>query len=152
MRYQLITIGSLKRSFYRDACQFYADRIRPYAKLELVELKEAKTNNVKQTQAEESQSLLHAADGYRIGLDEKGKKFTSFELADWISELENRGISKLSLLIGGAEGHSEVLTTRVDLLWSLSPLTLPHELARLVLLEQIYRIETIRQGHPYHRG
>jgi 23S rRNA (pseudouridine1915-N3)-methyltransferase len=152
VRYQLVTIGSLKRPFYREACQFYLDRLKPYAKFELVELKEAKSDSPVQIQLLESQALVKAADGLLVGLDERGKLFSSSELAAWVSGLESRGVSKLSLLVGGAEGHCDELRSQADQLWSLSPLTLPHDLARLVLLEQVYRIETIRHGHPYHRA
>ena len=73
------------------------------------------------------------------------------QLAAHITALETRSISQVSLLIGGAEGHSDTLKQRVDESWRLSTFTMPHELARVVLLEQLYRIETIRAGHPYHR-
>jgi 23S rRNA (pseudouridine1915-N3)-methyltransferase len=151
MRYQLLVIGSLKRSFYQEACRFYQDRLQGFAKVELLELKESKANSPEQIQIQESQALLQAATGLLVGLDESGRGFRSKQLADWITDLENQGISKLSLMIGGAEGHSDQLRSQAKLLWSLSPLTLPHDLARLVLLEQLYRAETIRSGHPYHR-
>jgi 23S rRNA (pseudouridine1915-N3)-methyltransferase len=76
---------------------------------------------------------------------------SSKQVAEMIGKLETQSISTLSLLLGGAEGHSENLKKQAKELWSLSPLTLPHDLARLVLLEQLYRAETIRAGHPYHR-
>jgi 23S rRNA (pseudouridine1915-N3)-methyltransferase len=151
MRYQILAIGSLKRSFYQEACRFYQDRLQGFAKVELLELKESKANSAEQIQLQEGQSLLHSATGLLVGLDEAGRCFRSQQLASWITELENQGISRLSLMVGGAEGHSEQLKSQVKLLWSLSPLTLPHDLARLVLLEQLYRAETIRSGHPYHR-
>jgi 23S rRNA (pseudouridine1915-N3)-methyltransferase len=72
-------------------------------------------------------------------------------MAEVMTALENRAISQVSLLIGGAEGHSDALRSTCDVMWRLSDLTLPHELARLVLLEQLYRAETIRANHPYHR-
>ena len=68
-----------------------------------------------------------------------------------MEQLELNGGSRVSLLIGGANGHDEQLLAAVDESWSLGPLTLPHYLARLVLVEQLYRVETVRAGHPYHR-
>lgn len=151
MRYQLVTIGSVKRSFYAEGCAFYLGRLKNYSKVEVVELKEHKAANAETVKQAESEALLKAASGYIIALDETGKTFTSEKLAQKITTLENQSISLVSLLIGGAEGHSDVLKKSAKELWSLSALTLPHELARLLLLEQLYRAETIRAGHPYHR-
>ena len=151
MRYQLVCIGAAKRKFIVAGCQFYEARLRPFARLDIVALKESKAKTKAQVQLEESSNLLSAANGYIISLDEGGKQFGSIELASYISELENRSISQVSLLIGGAEGHSDALKRSAAASLSLSNLTLPHDLARLVLLEQLYRAETIRAGHPYHR-
>jgi 23S rRNA (pseudouridine1915-N3)-methyltransferase len=150
MRYQIITIGQLKRGFYQEGCTFYIERLKAYTKLELVEIKEAKAKTPEQVKVLESEALLKAASGYLIALDEKGKTLSSLQMAQAISKLETQSISTLSLLIGGAEGHSQHLKKTVQASWSLSNLTLPHDLARLVLLEQLYRAETIRAGHPYH--
>ena len=151
MRYQIITIGQLKRGFYQEGCQFYIGRLKTYAKLELIQIKEAKAKTPQQIKDLESAALLQAATGYVIALDEKGKSLTSKQMAETIEKLETQSISTISLLMGGAEGHSETLKQQVKALWSLSNLTLAHDLARLVLLEQLYRAETIRAGHPYHR-
>jgi 23S rRNA (pseudouridine1915-N3)-methyltransferase len=152
MRYHLVTIGSVKRSFYKQGCDFYLERLKNYSKVDVVELKEHKASSVETVKQAESDMLLNAASGYLIALDETGKMFTSEKLAQRVTTLENQSISLISILIGGAEGHSETLKQSVKELWSLSALTLPHELARLVLLEQLYRAETIRAGHPYHRS
>jgi 23S rRNA (pseudouridine1915-N3)-methyltransferase len=151
MRYHLIAIGNLKRKFYADGCAFYLERLKTYAKVEISELKEHKSTNSETVKQLESEALLKAASGCVIALDETGKTFTSKKLSQRITTLENQSVSLVSILIGGAEGHSEHLKKTVNELWSLSLLTLPHELARLVLLEQLYRAETIRAGHPYHR-
>ncbi len=151
MRYRLVAIGQLKRGFYRDGCQHFQKRLEPYAKLDLTELKESKANDAATVKTQEGDALLKATSGHLIALDERGKQHRSAELAERISALELRGISQVSLVIGGAEGLSDALRERVDELWSLSKLTLPHDLARLLLFEQLYRLETIRAGHPYHR-
>jgi 23S rRNA (pseudouridine1915-N3)-methyltransferase len=151
MRYHLIAIGNVKRKFYADGCAFYLERLKNYAKVEVVELKEHKASQAETVKQIESEALLKVASGFVVALDEIGKTFTSEKLSQRITTLENQSISLISILIGGAEGHSETLKKTVNELWSLSPLTLPHELARLVLLEQLYRAETIRAGHPYHR-
>ena len=151
MRYHLIAVGQLSRGFYAEGCAFYEKRLRRLAKLELSQLKEAKARDPSQVKEAESTALLSAASGYLITLDERGKPYTSRQLAERVSDLELRGVSSVSLLLGGAEGHSDTLKAQADEAWSLSKLTLPHELARLVLLEQLYRAETIRARHPYHR-
>ena len=151
MRYTVLAIGALKRGFYRDGVEFYTKRLSAYAKLEVRELREGRGGDAEGVKAQESEALLGSAQGYLIGLDEHGEMLDSRALADRITALETRGVSAVNLLIGGAAGHSEALKERVDAAWSLSKLTLPHELARLVLLESLYRAETIRAGHPYHR-
>jgi len=159
MRYRLLAIGKLKRGFYQAGCQHYLERLQAYAKAELIELKE-------KGGIDESAALLTAAQGYTaqgytaqvytaqvyiVALDEAGELLSTQQLADTLTRLELRGVSQLSLLIGGARGHSQALKSQVAALWSLSNLTLPHELARLVALEQLYRVETLRARHPYHR-
>lgn len=156
MRYRVIAIGPLKRGFYASGCAFYLARLSAYAKVEVLELPPSKAKDPHTARQEESAALLRASasrpSGYRVALDEAGEALTSRRLAETLSELELRGVSAIDLLVGGAEGHDEALRREVEASWSLSPLTLPHELARLVLLEQLYRAETIRGGHPYHRG
>ena len=151
MKYSLVVIGKLKHRFYREACVYFKKRLSNHAKIEIVELKEIKAplNKIKDL---ESKALLKVAKGYLVALDEKGQEYDSKKLAREITKFENQGISHISLLIGGAEGHSESLKKQVNAIWSLSKLTFTHELTQLLILEQLYRIETIRAGHPYHRG
>ncbi len=152
MKYHIVAVGQLKRGFLADGCHHYEKRLRPYAKLELTELKEGRGATAEATRERESQGLRSAATGHVVVLDERGLSHTTAALAQQVSALELRGVAQVSLLVGGAEGHADWLRSEADELWSLSALTLPHELARLVLLEQLYRIETLRAGHPYHRG
>ena len=149
MKYQIIAIGKLRRGFLRAGCEHFLERLGPYAKVELLELKEGRGQDVIE---QEGAALLRAASGYLIALDESGKEHTSASWAARMSKLEIRSVGQVDFLLGGANGHGDTLKTQVDELWSLSKLTLPHELARLVLLEQLYRSETIRSGHPYHRA
>ena len=151
MKYSLVVIGKLKHRFYRETCDHFQKRISGYAKVEIIELKEIKAPPTK-IKTLEGKALLKVAKGYLIALDEKGRQFNSQELAKEITSFENKGVNHISLLIGGAQGHGENLKDQVSMLWSLSKLTLAHDLAQLVLLEQLYRIETIRAGHPYHRN
>ena len=150
MKYQIVAIGKLKRGFLQTGCEHFLARLGAYAKVEVLELKEGRGNPAEVT-VQEGAALLKAANGYLVALDEGGREHTSAAWAAHISELEVRSVGQVSFLLGGANGHSGALKNRSDELWSLSKLTLPHELARLVLLEQLYRAETIRAGHPYHR-
>ena len=152
MRYRIIAVGQLKRGFYADGCEFYLDRLGRLAPTEIVEIKDGKEPDAQRRTSGESDGLLQRSDGKVVVLDERGKSFGSKELAGFIDEWETQSVSRVSLLLGGADGHSSQLRDRADALWRLSELTLPHELARLVLLEQLYRAETIRAGHPYHRA
>jgi len=145
MKYKVIAIGQLKRGFLRDGCDFYKKRLSNYSKVEEIELKESSEKE------RESEALLKKSGHFVIALDERGEQFTSKAFANYITQLENKSISEVSLLIGGADGHSDELKTKANKLISLSKATLPHELARMMLFEQLYRIESIRAGHPYHR-
>ena len=89
-------------------------------------------------------------DGVTVALDERGEQATSRELAARLERVRGSGGAGLTLCIGGADGHSDALRARADYLWSLSRLTLPHRLARVVVLEQIYRATSILAGAPYH--
>jgi 23S rRNA (pseudouridine1915-N3)-methyltransferase len=86
-----------------------------------------------------------------IMLDETGQSYTSRQLADKLSSLSNHGIKTLAFLIGGADGLSSAIKQEADLVLSLGKLTLPHQLVRVLLAEQLYRAHTLHTGHPYHR-
>ncbi len=150
MKYKIVTIGKLKRGFLQAGCAHFLERLGPYAKVEVLELKEGR-GGPQASVEQEGAALLGAATGHLVALDERGFEHTSASWAARVSELETRSVSQLSFLLGGANGHGDALKNRADERWSLSKLTLPHELARLMLLEQLYRSETIRAGHPYHR-
>ena len=84
-------------------------------------------------------------------MDERGESLTTSQLTKRLQDWEMRGVKRASYLIGASDGHTQELRNEADLVWALSPLTLQHELALVVLLEQIYRVATIQRGEPYHR-
>lgn len=136
MRLRVVAVGKPRLEYARLGVELYGARIRRYAPLELLFVREAG-------------ELLPKAEGHRrIVLDERGRLFTTEGLFRFLLGLEGE---RVAFLVGGAEGHPEEVRKGADLLLSLSPLTLQHELALLVLLEQLYRILTLRAGHPYHR-
>ena len=147
MRYRIVAVGQIKRGFYAEGCAFYLDRLQRVTSVEVLEIKDGKDRDDGRRKAAESASLLEQADGRVVVLDERGKQFGSGDLAQSIGLAETQAVSRLSFLIGGADGHSAELLDRADDVWRLSDLTLPHELARL-----LYRAEMIRSGHPYPRA
>lgn len=150
MRWRIAAVGRLRRGFARSGCEHYQDRLARWAKVEAVEVREGR-GTPGAVRAQEAAALWAQADGRVVALDERGRAFRTRDLAAHVAALERSGTSRITILVGGAEGLDTDLMTEVDEHWRLSDLTLPHELARLLLLEQLYRIETLRAGHPYHR-
>jgi 23S rRNA (pseudouridine1915-N3)-methyltransferase len=143
VKYRILAIGRPKLDYAAEGVREYTKRLGRYAQLEVEFLKDR----------EESQALLARSEGtFRIALDERGDRLSTAALVERLGTLEGRGeIKAVSFLIGGASGHTADLRERCDQLWSLSALTLQHELALVVLLEQLYRAFTIKRGEPYHR-
>lgn len=152
MRYRIVAVGRPGRRFVADGCRFYSDRLSKLAAVETVEVRAGRGADADEVRAKEATALRAQCDGQVVALDERGRAWSSEALAAHVAELELRGVSRMSLLIGGAAGLDRSLRDGADARWRLSQLTLPHDLARLLLLEQLYRIETIRAGHPYHRS
>jgi 23S rRNA (pseudouridine1915-N3)-methyltransferase len=125
----------MKSAALRAACDDYLSRIRHYAKIEEKEVKEARVPE----------------DSRLVALARDGEGWSSSELADLVGRWEMEG-RDVTFIIGDADGLPPDLLQRAERVWSLGPLTLPHELARVVVYEQLYRAYTIRRGEPYHRG
>jgi 23S rRNA (pseudouridine1915-N3)-methyltransferase len=145
MTWRIITIGKPAFSWAKEAADIYLKRLQNYTKVECVVIKDGPRRQV------EEQVLAASEKSVRIILDERGKALRSMELARWVEERQLRGVKAASLIIGGADGHSEALRSSADEVWKLSSMTLQHEVAWVVLLEQIYRAHTILKGEPYHR-
>ena len=129
----------------RDGIEEYALRLRPMATVTLEYLKPAAAG-------EESAALLRRSEGmHRIALDERGPQYTSRQFAARVGHWEQQRVKEIALLIGGAGGHSAALRAAVDEEWALARLTLQHELALVVVMEQLYRAYAIKGGLPYHR-
>lgn len=148
-------MGADRSGLFEPAAAEYLKRLSRYAKSELLELPASKKGGSDPLRArdEEGRALLARLDSRDtvVVLDEHGVELTSEELSRKVlQEAMSRG-RDLAFLIGGAEGHSEEVRKRGDLVLALSRLTLPHRLARVVLLEQLYRAFTIARGEPYHK-
>ena len=143
MKIRILAIGKPKLRYAADGIAEFQKRLQRACKVEIEYLKDK----------DESRQLLERSAGtYRIAMDERGDLLTTDKFVDRINALEQRGdVKTVSFLIGGSDGHSEELRQNSDALLALSPLTLQHELALVVLLEQIYRAYSIKRGEPYHR-
>ena len=145
MRWHVFTIGKPKLDFARLGVAEYLGRLKPFAPAEIVHLKAT-------TRAGESLALLERSKGmFRVVLDERGEHVASRALAQRIAAWELHSKRDLALLVGGADGHCDEVRQAAGWTWSLSKLTLQHELALVVALEQLYRAYTIKAGLPYHR-
>ncbi len=131
----------------------YLERIKRFAPCEVSELKEQSVADQKRAVVLEGGNLIAAVerDDFVVLLDEKGREFSSPQFADFIGQRQMAGTKRLAFVIGGFAGVSDEVKRRADLRLSLSPMTLTHELARVVLAEQIYRAFTLLAGLPYHR-
>lgn len=141
MRIQLIFLGKTRRPEIRALIDDYAGRIRRFVEVEIRELRPESAASAKRLDAIAGTTL--------VLLDAGGKKFTSEQFAEWVGSCRNRGEREIVFWCGAAEGFPEALSKRLSLRISLSPLTFSHELARVVLAEQIYRAFAILSGHPY---
>ncbi|MES2124435.1 MAG: 23S rRNA (pseudouridine(1915)-N(3))-methyltransferase RlmH [Gemmatimonadota bacterium] len=153
MQLHLLAVGKL-RPAYREACDDYLRRLRRVVPVTEREVREAgRAGSVARQRDEEGKRLLEAlpeqADA--VLLDLEGNAWSSEALATELQQWRERG-RDVAFLIGGAVGVSTAVTQRAALRWSLGPLTLPHELARVVVTEQLYRATTILRGEPYHKG
>ena len=143
MKIRVLAIGKPKLQYAATGIGEYCKRLGRSCDLEVRYLKEKDGA---------AQLLARSQGTWRIALDERGDRLTTAQLVDRINRLEQWGtIKTLSFLIGGSDGHSETLRKECDQILSLSPLTMQHELALVVLLEQIYRVYSIKRGEPYHR-
>jgi 23S rRNA (pseudouridine1915-N3)-methyltransferase len=146
MKVQIIAAGRPALAYARLGVDEYLKRLGRYGAYGMEVVKSG-------TREEVSERLLERSRGsYRIALDERGELLGTREFAGRLDALALRGdIKSLSFLIGGSDGHSAELRDACGMVLSLSPLTMQHELALVVLLEQLYRVETLRSGSPYHR-
>jgi len=146
MKITLVTVGKLKEKFLIDGVAEYLKRIKIFAKPEVREISECRTVE------EEGEKLLAQVpkDSFLIVLDVAGSELTSEGLAEKISALTLRGIADITFLIGGAFGLSDAVRQAANFRLSLSQMTFTHQMARLIIVEQIYRAFKIIRGEPYH--
>jgi len=155
----IITVGKLKEKYLRQGIEEYLKRLSAYAKVEIMEvadekapeeLSELEMVQVKQKEGERILAKI-SPDTYVVALAIQGKLKSSEELADRLDKLATYGKSKIAFVIGGSLGLSEEVLRRSDEQLSFSKMTFPHQLMRLILVEQIYRAFRINRGEPYHK-
>ena len=159
MEIKIITVGKIKEKYLNDGIAEYAKRLSRYCRMEIVELKEAKLPDhaspaeEEQVKTVEGESILRSlsADSYVIALDVKGKQLSSEQLSEKIENLALEGRSTVDFIIGGSLGLSEAVRKRADFRLSFSAMTFPHQMMRVILLEQIYRAFKISRNEPYHK-
>ena len=159
MKITILTVGKIKEKYLRDAIAEYSKRLSRYCKLEIIEVADEKTpENASETvedaiRSKEGERLLNnVRDGaFVITLEIGGKQLTSEELADKIDTLGVQGVSHIIFIIGGSIGLGREVLARSDYALSFSKMTFPHQLMRVILLEQVYRSYRIINGEPYHK-
>ena len=161
MRVTLLAVGRLKRgggeanlvARYRDRFNSGGRRLR-LGPLSEIELPESRASADQARREDEAARLLErcSIDARRIAVDERGLQLTSEQFANLLGRLRDDGCSEVAFFVGGADGHGDLLLDQAHERLSLGPMTLPHGLARVIVLEQLYRAVTILAGHPYHRG
>ncbi len=146
MQVRIIVAGKPALAYAKLGVEEYLKRLSRPGGHELIVIKPGSREDVSARLLEKSQGC------YRVALDERGESLTTRKLAERLDALEMRGdIKAVAFLIGAADGHNPELRQACDLVLTLSPLTLQHELALLVLMEQLYRVASLKTGSPYHR-
>ncbi|MFJ8259097.1 23S rRNA (pseudouridine(1915)-N(3))-methyltransferase RlmH [Peribacillus asahii] len=159
MNITIVTVGKLKEKYLKQGIDEYLKRLTAYAKVDIIELPDEKAPEtlsdvemlqIKEKEGERILSKINP-DAHVIALAIEGKMKTSEELADTIEKLGTYGKSKVAFIIGGSLGLSAEVMKRADEALSFSKMTFPHQLMRLILVEQVYRAFRIMRGEPYHK-
>jgi 23S rRNA (pseudouridine1915-N3)-methyltransferase len=146
MEWTILCVGKPKLSYALAGATEYADRLKHYVRIRMEWIKAG-------TAEAESERLLKASTGtFRIALDPQGWMGPTEAWLEHVVHWERTACTKVSFLIGGADGHHDRTRKEAHAVWALGPLTMQHELALVVLMEQLYRVQTLKHGKPYHRA
>ncbi len=152
MKINIVCVGKIKEKFFSEAINEYQKRLTRFCNLKIIEVDEAsKIENLEKKSEAEGKLLLNASSGAIVSLDSAGNLVSSTELADFIKSQELSGISEITFIIGGSNGLSKAVKESSKQIISFGKITFPHQLFRVVLIEQIYRAFTIIAGLPYHK-
>lgn len=156
MRLTLVSVGRVSEPFVKEACAAYAERIRRYVDLHLAEVPEeriasrGKKDHIVRQEGRRIREKLRP-DVFTVAVDEKGKSLSSIAFACFLEKWGNFGLKEIAFILGGPYGLDKSLKEEADFCLSLSPMTLTHGMAKMLLLEQIYRAFTLLRGTPYHK-
>ena len=149
MKLRLLVVGKAGKDF-KDYEASLKKRLQGAHQFEILELSESRAKQINQIKQDEAKIILKAAKSNFILFDEKGKSLSSVQ---WAALFEaKQGNASIDFVIGGAAGVADEVRQQAQSIWSLSSLTLPHQLARVLVVEQLYRAYSILQGHPYHKA
>lgn len=156
MKFTIVAVGKLKERFWIDACAEYLKRLQPYARTtvrEIADIDPARVGGIEAARDKEGTAILAAVPetSHVVLLAIEGKERSSTELSARLDSLTLGGASDFVFIIGGSDGVSDAVRARANETISFGPITLPHNLARVVLLEQLYRSQKISRGEPYHK-
>jgi 23S rRNA (pseudouridine1915-N3)-methyltransferase len=155
MRLVIICIGKTRESFIQEGIAKYLRYLKPYADVVVRELREERIADLREAplvRKKEAEKIVKSVPpgAHLVALDERGREFTSHEFAQFMNDRIDSGVREMTFVIGGAMGLEESVAEKADTVIALSRWTLTHEMARLVLLEQLYRAFTIIKGKTYH--
>ena len=161
MKISVIAVGKIKESFFREAISEYSKRLSKFCNINIVEVDEvvAKVENesgIKKSIEDEGRNITakldaFAKNGFVFALDIDGKELSTIDFKNKISEIKLSGVSDIAFVIGGSYGLSDEIKKRANMRLSFSKMTFPHQLFRVILLEQIYRAFKIENNEPYHK-
>lgn len=152
LKVNIVCVGTIKEKFFTDAISEYSKRLSKFCKLQIVEVaEESKEQSIEKKIEIESERLKNACRGFIILLDRCKQEVSSEELSNMLDTLKSAGTSEISFVIGVSNGVSEEFKRQANKCVSFGKITFPHQLFRVVLLEQIYRAFTISAGLPYHK-
>ena len=152
----VLCVGKIKEKYLKDGIAEYAKRLSRFCRFTITEVEEESLSSesesdIERVKTREGQRLLKCADGHVVALCIEGKNLSSTELAQYITSLPPKGVSRITFIIGGSYGLSEEVVRRADMRLSFGKNTYPHQLMRLILCEQIYRAFMIAGGGTYHK-
>lgn len=154
MKIDIVAVGRLKEPYWRDAAAEYLKRLQPYAVVRAVEVADRDvTRDERRALAEEGADVVRAlpSGAHVVAMEIGGRQRSSVQISEWLQDLALHGCSDVVFVVGGASGLDASVLARADERLSFGPITLPHQLARVVLLEQLYRAFRIARHEPYHR-
>lgn len=156
MAFTVVAVGKLKERFWKAACDEYLKRLQPYMRTGVVELADvdpARAGGVGSARNKEGEAILAAipSHAHAVLLAIDGVERSSVDFSKRLDKLLVQGKSDIVFIVGGSDGVSDAVRARADETLSFGPITLPHNLARVVLLEQLYRAQKISRGEPYHK-